>query len=166
MTNQKEKKSQVEVDQNVLNFLGDLKIKNPDDLVTLRKLIQSSLEFRPYNDETKKHADSIQWKRTASQIIEDGYIYEGKACSDIAIVFLAACKAVGVEGLLVKLIKTDKKETHSIVEVKLKDSWYRIDPSMLDGEPFKGQLTSESVWNKKHKVWKKGKDVWDLELER
>ena len=155
-------KSQTEVDQNVLSFLGDMTITTPEDLVALKDLIAKSLKQRPYNDQTKKHADSIQWKRTASEILQDKYVYEGKACSDFAIVFLAVCRAAGVEGLLVKLKSID--QTHSIVEVKLKEGWYRIDPSMKDAAPFKGQLTKDSIWNKKYKVWKKGRDNWDLGL--
>ncbi len=157
-------KSQTETDQTVLNFLGDLTIETPDDLVTLKNLIQSSLKFRPYNDQTRKHADSIQWKRTASEIIHDKYVYAGKACSDLAVVFLALCKAAGIKGRLVKLKSTIDKKTHSIVEVLLRDTWYRIDPSSRDSQPFEGELTDKSIWNKKFKVWKKGRDLWDLGL--
>ncbi|MCK5416465.1 transglutaminase domain-containing protein [Candidatus Parcubacteria bacterium] len=158
-------KSQIEVDQNILNFLGDIMINTPDDLVMLKNTILVTLESRPYNNETRKHANSIQWKRTASEIIQDNYVYEGKACSDIAIVFLALCKARGVNGCLVKLKSIDNKNTHSIVEVKLNDTWYRIDPSSSDSVSSEGRLTNESIWNKKFKVWRKGHDVWDLNLD-
>lgn len=161
-------RSQIKTDKRIKDFLGDMTIKTPEDLVSLRTLIQKSLEFRPYNKQTKKHADSIQWKRTASQILQDGYVYKGKACSDLSIVFLALCKAAGVEGFLVKLIRLDKKSTHSIVEVKLKDNWYRLDITMTDSVPFEGQLAPDQVWNKGWqggwKVWKRGRDVWDLGL--
>jgi len=158
-------KSQIEVDQNVVNFLGDQKIITTDDLVSLKNKILHSLEFRPYNEKTKKHEHSMRWKRTASEIINDGYVYSGKACSDLAVVYLALCKAVGINGRLVKLVSMDKYNTHSIVEVKLKDRWYRIDPSSRDSIPFLGALNSKSIWNKKYKVWKKGRDVWDLGLD-
>ena len=85
-------KSQIETDKYILNFLGDMKVETPEDLVNLRDYVLDTLEFKPYNEKTKEHADSIQWKRTASQIIQDGYVYEGKACSDIVLVFLALCK--------------------------------------------------------------------------
>ena len=58
------KQSQIETDQNIINFLGDIKVKAPQDLVVLKDLILNSLESRPYNKETKDHADSLQWKRT------------------------------------------------------------------------------------------------------
>ena len=157
-------KSQTEVDQNVLNFLKNFKISEPKDLVVLRDLM-STLESRPYNNKTKEHADSIQWKRTASEIISDGYVYEGKACSDLAVVYLTLCKALGIDGRLVKLKSIDGKSTHSIVEVNLNGTWYGMDPSSGDSTPFEGELKNESIWNKRYKVWKKGRDVWDLGLD-
>lgn len=160
----KKPKSQIKVDQCILNFLGDLIINTPEDLVILKNKILNSIEARPYNKETKEHADSIQWKRTASEILQDKYVYQSKACSDIAIVFLALCRASGINGLLVKLKSVEGNNTHSIVEINLDNTWYRIDPSIRDFIPLEGKLTDESIWNKKFKVWKKGKDVWDLGL--
>ena len=167
LENQEKPKSQVEVDQNIIEFLGDLKIETPDDLVALRELLQTTLESKPYNDETKEHADSIQWKRTASEIIKDGYVYEGKSCSDLVLVFLAACKVKGIEGQLVKLVTVASDNSHSIVEVKLADDWYRLDPSMPGFPPKKGQLTTEMIQknHKDWKIWKKGKDLWELGLK-
>lgn len=166
MTNRQTIKSQTEVDETVLNFLGDLKINTPEDLITLLKLVHTSLEFRPYNAETKSHADSIQWKRTASEIMGDGYVYQGKACSDLVLVFLTLCKAAGVAGNFVKLINLDRTSTHSIAEVKLSNVWYRIDTSYPEAQPCQGQLADDQVWNKNWlggwKVWKRGKDLWSL----
>lgn len=162
-------KSQIETDQYLSDFLGDIKVETPEDLIKLRAHIQNSFKFREYNKETKEHADSIQWRRTASDIIQDGYMYAGKACSDLVVVFLASCKALGVEGQLVKLVALNKNSTHSIVEVKLGDTWWRLDPSMEDDSaPFEGQLSDDKVWNKDWeggwKVWKRGRDLWDLGL--
>jgi hypothetical protein len=155
-------KSQTEIDQNILDFLGNETIKTVKDLIALRNLILSSLDTRPYNNQTKKHADSIQWKRTASEILHDKYVYNGKACSDLTIVFLTLCKAAGIGGRLVKLKRIDGNSTHSIAEVNLNNTWYRFDVSNKDSIPFEGELTKESIWNKKWKVYKKGRDVWDL----
>lgn len=160
----KKNKSQTEVDQYVIDFLGDMSIKNSDDLIVLRDKIQNTLENRPYNDETREHADSIQWRRTASEIIKDGYVYDGKSCSDLSLVFLTVCRAAGIEGHLVKLVNTDNNETHSIVEVKLSDDWYRFDPSVPKAEPRQGQLSDANIKNKQWKVWARGKDLWELGL--
>lgn len=158
-------KSQIETDKYILNFLGDRKVETPEDLVVLRDYVLDTLEFKPYNEETKEHADGIQWKRTASQIIQDGYVYEGKACSDIVLVFLALCKALEIEGLLVKLISIKRKMTHSIVEVKLNDVWYKLDPSFKNSIPHPKQMTEDDTFRGEYKLWKKGKDNWDLGLD-
>lgn len=158
-------KTQTEVDQHVIDFLGDMVIKSTDDLVNLRNKIQSTLESKPYNDETKEHANNIQWKRTASEIIKDGYVYDGKSCSDLALVFLTACKAAGIEGCLVKTATLKNDNLHSIVEVKLNGTWYRFDPSMPDSVPREGQLLDEKIRKKGWKVWKRGHDLWELGLE-
>lgn len=160
-------KSQIETDQNILDFLGDLELKSINDLIVIRDLIHSRLEFRDYNDKTKEHADSIQWKRTASEIITDGYVYKGRACSDLVIVFLAICKAAGIEGRLVKLIGVNihgKEVGHSIAEVNLNSVWYTFDLSTKDSVPKEGELTDLSRYYKIYKVWKKGRDLWDLGL--
>ncbi len=159
-------KSQIETDQIIIHFLGDTTVTTPKDLVFLKDKILHYLEFKPYNNQTRKRADNLQWKRTASEIIKDQYVYCGKACSDLAITFLALCKAAGVKGRLVKLKSIDdSNSTHSIVEVNLKGIWYRMDPSSKDSLPAKGALTNKSIWNKKYKVWKKGRDAWDLGLD-
>ena len=161
-------KSQIEVDKNITDFLGDMPIKTSDDLVKLRDKILSTLENRLYNDKTKEHADSVQWKRTASEIISDGYVYDGKSCSDLVLVFLTACRAKGIKGHLIKLVSIADKNSHSIVEVKLDDGWYRLDPSMLGFLPKKGQMTNEILRNnaksKDWMIWKKGKDLCEIGL--
>jgi len=161
-------KSQIETDQIIINFLGDVKIKTPEDLILIRNKIHDSLEFRPYNEETQEHADSVQWKRTASEILKDKYVYKGRACSDLVIVFLALCKVSGVEGRLVKLHGIDiygKERGHSIVEINLNGAWHTFDVSVKDSVPREGELTEDSTYYRIYKVWKKGRDLWDLGLK-
>jgi hypothetical protein len=59
-------KSQIETDENILKLLGSKKIENFEDVNSIISSIHNYLEFKPYTKETEKHADSIQWKRTAS----------------------------------------------------------------------------------------------------
>ncbi|MBL7057997.1 hypothetical protein ISS03_01550 [Patescibacteria group bacterium] len=54
MTKSNKQKSQIEIDQSILDFLGDRVIVTINDLVDIKNLILSSLEFRPYNEQTKK----------------------------------------------------------------------------------------------------------------
>jgi len=157
-------KSQIKVDDNVKKLLGGLKISEPQNLVVLKDIILNYLTFCPYDKDTKIKADRLQWKRTASEIIRDGYVYTGKACSDLAIVYLALARAARRTGQLVKLISFEGQKTHTIVEIELDKGWYRLDPSAIDSQPFAGQLAADAIWNNKYKVWKKGRDLWDLGL--
>ena len=161
-------KIQTEVNQVVLDFLGDYKINQPDDVIPLIKHVKDFLEFRAYNDESKKHADSVQWKRTVSEILQDGYVYNGKACSDLCMILVALCKATGLESQLCKLIRVDGKSSHSLAEFKLNDEWYRVDPTFTEPKPFKGYLADDQIWNKDWeggwKVWRRGPDLWSMEL--
>lgn len=157
-------KSQIETDKYVLDFLGDIRVERPMDMVKLRNHIQNSLEFREYNEQTKKNENKIRWKRTASEIIQDGYVYRGKDCSDLSIVFLALCKALGISGYLIKLANNDN--THSIIAIELDNQWYRLDITMTDSVPLKGRLPdSQKLKKNGWKVWKVGRDLWDLGLD-
>ena len=159
-------KSQIKTDKYVLDFLGDIKVEEPMDMVKLRSHIQNSLEFREYNEQTKKNENNIRWNRTASEIIQDDYVYRGKDCSDLSIVFLALCKALGISGCLVKLVALSNDNTHSIIAIELGGEWYRLDISMTDSVPLKGQLPDNQKLKKiGWKVWKVGHDLWDLGLD-
>lgn len=161
-------KTQTDVDQIIINFLGSYKINEADDLILLIKHIKDSLEFREYNNITCEHADNIQWKRTVSEIIKDGYVYEGKACSDLCMILVALCKASGLEAQLCKLIRVDGKSSHSLAEIKIKNEWCRIDPTFTEPKPFKGYLGLDQIWNKDWeggwKVWRRGPDLWSMGL--
>ena len=159
-------KSQIETDKYVLNFLGNFKVKKPEDMVKLRSHIQNYLEFREYNEQSKEYENSIRWKRTASEIIQNGYVYKGKDCSDLSVVFLTLCKALGISGYLVKLVSVSNDNTHSIIAIELNNQWYRLDISMTDSVPLKGQLPDNKKLKKiGWKVWKVGRDLWDLGLD-
>ena len=162
-------KNQTEVTETVKNFLGDYRINKPDDVIPLIKHIKNFLEFREYSQRTKQHADSIQWKRTATEILNDGFVYSGKACSDLVIILIALCRAADIEAQLLKFIRTDGKSTHSIAEFKINGDWYRIDPTLTEPKPFKGYLTDDQIWNKDWeggwKVWKRGTDLWSMGLD-
>lgn len=160
--------SQIEADDNIRQLVASITVNSPDDLVKVRNLLFSRLEVRPYNDSTKDDERKIRWRRTAAEILRDGYVYEGKACSDVTVVFLAMCRALGLETRLVKLRAVNRKGTHTISEVKVNSLWYRYDV-MRDGAfPEQGEIV-EGVecggppWGP-YLLWRKGKDLWDLGL--
>ena len=171
--NEKEEKkegSQIETDKHILDFLGDIKIEKPEDIFKLRAHIHNYLEFKEINEENKEYEEAIRWKRTASEIIQDGYVYEGTSCSDLTVIFIASCKALGIENNFVKLVNLPKNNTHSVAEVKIDDKWWRLDPSINnDLVFFEGEFLKDKVYDKNWeggwKVWKKGKDLWDLGLQ-
>jgi Transglutaminase-like superfamily. len=115
----------------------------------------------PYDLATKNDEARIRWKRTAGQILEDGYVYIGKACTDIVVLFLACCRTIGLGTRFVKV--KNNKTVHSLAEVKLDDSWYIYDVASKDGLPEKGEIVSEKLY-KGWQLWKKGRDAWDLGL--
>lgn len=162
-------RSQTELTPTILSFLDGAQLRSPQDLVSLRQKIVSALVSRPYNDDTREHADSIQWKRTASEILEDGYVYEGKSCSDLTIVFLALCRAAGVPGQLVKLKNTQRNGTHSVAEIQLGETFYSYDIQNNISEPREGFLAENSEYvsdgGGHYTVYAKGRDVWDLGLD-
>ena len=162
-------RSQTELTPTILSFLGDSQVRSPQDLVTLRQKLVGALVSRPYDDDTKIHADSIQWKRTASEILEDGYVYEGKSCSDLTIVFLALCRAAGVPGQLIKLKNTQRRGTHSVAEIQLDGTFYSYDIQNNISQPREGFLAENSEYTSDggghYTVFAKGRDVWDLGLD-
>jgi len=154
--------SQIEATITVKDLVKD--IKSPitvDSLINIRDLIYSRITIRSYDDSVKEHEKEIRWKRTASEIIKDGYVYDGKACTDLTVLFIALCRALGLETNFVKVINDEK--VHSIAEVRLNDGWYIFDIANKGSIPLKGVITKESPY-KDWKLWKKGRDAWELGL--
>ncbi len=155
--------SQVEVTEYVTEMASNVgNVESPEVLLNLRKVIFRSLKFRPYTKRTRRHEKQIRWRRTASQILQDGYVYKTKACTDIVIVFLALCRARGLEARFVK-VYSDALRVHSIAEVKLPGGWFVFDVASRKAVPKAGEITSESGYGQWH-LWKKGRDAWDIGL--
>lgn len=155
-------KSQIKTTKRLQKIAEFVNGEDIDLLINLRKKVFQSLKFLPYNEETKKDEKKIRWKRTADEIFKEGYVYEGKACTDIVIAFLGLAKAKGFRTRFVKIYK--KGAVHSIAEIKIKNKWYNYDIASYKTEPIEGEFTSESSidgW----KLWKKGKDAWDIGLK-
>ena len=156
------KRNQLEVSDKILELTKNIPLPTTTEtLIILKDRIYANISIRPYDDSTKNHEKEIRWKRTATQILEDGFVYDGKFCTDIVIVFLAACNALNLETRFVKLKK--EKYVHSVAEVKLDNDWYNFDVSNKTSLPIKGEITLENPY-KDWQLWKKGHDAWDLEL--
>ena len=123
--------SQIEPTDSVRKMLVDWslpKINTTEDLVTLRNRLFSHLVFRPYNDVTKEEEKKIRWRRTGAQVLEDGYVYQGKACTDLVVSFTTLAKAGGVKDTkFVKLKNIETGMVHSVGEFELSDGWYTFD---------------------------------------
>jgi|SRR3989344_3385563 len=154
--------SQIKTTEKIKEFVNDVGWPiTPDVLADIRNLMYSKISIRPYDDSTKEHEKAIRWKRTADQILKDGYVYSGKACTDVTVLFISLCKALGLDTNFVKVRK--EKMVHSVAEVKLNDGWYIFDVSNIQNIPIKGIITKDSPY-KDWQLWQKGRDAWDLGL--
>lgn len=154
--------SQIETTTEIKNLLED--ITHPftlDTLIQLKDLMYSKLEILSYNDSTKEHEKSIRWKRTATEILKDGYIYKDKACTDLTVLFIALCRALDLDTNFVKVKK--ENSVHSVAEIKLDNGWYIFDVSNIKNIPISGIITKDRPY-KDWQLWKKERDAWDLRL--
>lgn len=83
-------------------------------------------------------------------------------CTDVSVLYISLCLALGLDARLVKL----KKEhmTHSVVEVLFSDGWYVIDVSNERSKPLKTEITEDNPyydWT----LWKKAPDAWSMGLD-
>ena len=155
-------KIQVEPSEKIKAMVADIvEPITPDTLKLILGRMYSKLEIRPYDKTTEEHEKSIRWKRTASEILDNAFVYQGKACTDLAVLFIALCNSLGLETRFVKIRK--EKMVHSVVEIKLSDGWYIFDTSDPRNTPQKGEITEATPY-KDWSLWKKGRDAWDLEL--
>jgi len=149
---------------------GIQEIASPNDLLNLRKHMYTSLQRLPYNEETKTAEKTIRWKRTGAQVLEDGYVYETKGCTDIVVAFLTLARAAGVENTrFVKVKNPETRTVHSIGEFELPDGWYIFDVSNSSAVPVKGEILKNEPFSvvgvpSSYFLWKKGRDSWDLGL--
>jgi hypothetical protein len=159
--------SQIEVTPFVKSKIekwGIKEIKTVDDLNRLGKQLHNYLEVRPYNEDTKSVEEKIRWKRTGAQVLEDGYVYYGKACTDIVVAFITLAKATGInETRFVKLIDKNRDMVHSVGEFKVQGAWYIYDIANSNAKPILGEITETKPF-KGYSLWKKGRDSWQLGL--
>jgi len=99
-------------------------------------------------------------ERPAGEIVEDGYV---TGCTDIALVFIALCRAKGIPTKYTEAI--DKKwlsgelkgpgiRGHVFAECFVQNEWYQIDP-------MRGVIHVEPDYSN-YAIFDKGLDSWDL----
>lgn len=85
--------SQTETTPEIRNLVASITSPvTPQGLMELKYLMCSKLEIRDYNESAKAHERAIRWRRTADEILKDGYVYDGKACTDLVVVFIACAR--------------------------------------------------------------------------
>lgn len=150
------KRSQVKVTKIVKKFSSDIKGEG----IKLVKNILHKMhkEIRKIDLDLKKEK-KIRWKRTATQILEDGWVVKGKACTDLTTVFIAVAKAKGLRAKFVKLYSTKRQMLHSTVELKINGKNVYLD--VTNG---KFDDSGKGIIFKEYKAYKKGRDSWDIGL--
>lgn len=136
-------------------------VQTPEDLKSLRFIMMYNLNQRKYSRHRRGHEQRIRWRRTATQIFEDAFVYRGHCDADMVVAFLALCKARNIKGRFVKVWKNN--QIYSLAEVQLDTTWYIFDVASSDAEPVMGVLGEENDFNG-WKLWKKGRDSWDIGL--
>lgn len=100
-------------------------------------------------------------KRTAEQIIKDGFV---TGCTDLAVVFVAAARACGLPAKYVETVdeewlKSDSPDIvgHQFAQVYDEDrkDWFWVDPTW-------GKVDSANPKNEGRVVYKEGLDSWDV----
>lgn len=143
-------KTQIESGKNVKELANSLKGEGENLFYNLTNLIFKNLKFLPIDEKEK----GIRWKRTAEQILEDKYVYQGKACTDICIIAIAILKEKGIETKIVKLCSKKRKVLHNMI--KTNGKYYDVTTKVFYDE--KGLKMND--W----KILAIGRDSWDIGL--
>jgi transglutaminase-like putative cysteine protease len=149
---------QLELTDRIIATAGEIQGRGVSLLDNIREKVMSKLVFLPYSIETEEAEHALRYRRSADQVLSDGYVYTGKACSDIVITYLSLAKAKGLQTRFVKLYNA--RTTHSIAEVRIPEGWYMHDVA-LNKRPVAGEFQDGiDGW----KLYRKGRDAWDIGL--
>jgi hypothetical protein len=157
------RRSQIETTSIIEEIVRDFNgLETPKDLKALRFIMLYNLEVKRYSKRKRRHEQRLRWRRTASEIFNEGFVYNDRGGSDLVIAYIALCKALGVKARYVTL--WNEHELHTVAEIALGDSWFIYDVVENDAEPVRGLITRNSGFEG-WKLWKKGRDAWDLGLK-
>ena len=128
-----------------------------------QECLTSTPDFRSYNKASWEHERSIRWKRTATEILSDGWVYEAKGCTDIVIAFIGLCRAKGLASRFVK-VRSDTGKTHSLAEIYHSGAWWLVETVAPGMAPIEGEMKEETPY-KIWRLWRKGLDSWSIGLK-
>ena len=156
--------SQVEVTCKLVEIAAQMPdVRTPADLGLLRDTLLAHLTFRSYNKASWEHERSIRWKRTATEILSDGWVYEAKGCTDIVIAFIGLCRAKGLATRFVK-VRSNTGKQHSLAEIYHSGTWWLVETVVPGMAPIEGEMKEETQY-KIWKLWRKGLDSWSIGLK-
>jgi len=161
MKDKEQKQSQIETTERIKEVSSQIDGEGIDYITNAISWINTNIDFKEYNQEVLEHERSIRLRRTADQILQDGYIYKRKGCTDEVVLFQALCETKGYNTNFIKVRDDERNKLHSMAEVEVPgDGWYKVDPAgkagieqdkFIEGGVFGG-------WT----FWKRGKDSWEL----
>ena len=146
------KKIALEIDGNGLTFIENALL-----------YIKEAIVSKSYSEDVVDEERKIRWSRTADQIVNDGYVYQTKGCSDLVILFQALCEARGYPTNFLRVKDKNNRPNHSMTEVQIDGDWYTVDAGG-SLEIKKGGLKEGEIF-KQYTLWKKGRDGWDVGLK-
>lgn len=144
---------QTQITENILKISANFSSEKLDLVSEIIKWIRKNL--KPNSD--KEIKDKVFRRRTADQIIKDGYT---TGCTDIGLVFIALARAKNIptkyiEAIRRKWIESEDEdfiEGHVFAEVFFDGKWYIIDPTEA----------CLKFWYDRWIVFAEGLDSWDI----
>jgi hypothetical protein len=151
---------QTKIEENIKNIEKQIPGEGLDYIANALDWVLSNLK----REQSRKVKDKVFRKRTASEIVEDGYV---TGCTDTALVFIALVRAKGiptkyVEAVNKKWLEDKDKEGkgirgHVFAECFVSGKWYQIDPA-------RGVIHAKPNYTK-FEIFAKGLDSWDLGIK-
>ena len=151
---------QVRVTDRILGLADDIVGEGVIYIRNVFDYISNNINHRIYDETSIEHEASIRWRRSADQILEDGYVYKQKGCTDEVILFQSLCEAKGYKTRFVKVRGTKGNRIHSLAEVQIGDEWYLVDVGGKLGIR-EGKLKEDEEYGG-WVYWKRGNDAWSL----
>lgn len=145
--------NQTKITENISKIASEFTGESFDLIPQILKWIHKNLK----SNSDEKIKEKVFRKRTAVQIIEDGFT---TGCTDVALVFIVLARAKGIPTKYVEAIRNkwmeigdeDSIDGHVFAEVFLNGEWHIIDPTDA----------CLKFWYDRWIIYKIGLDSWDI----